>query len=857
MNHEQKERRMELLAPAGSFEAFKAAVENGADAVYLGGKSFNARASAANFDIESLRAVVRYAHDRQVKIYVTVNILVADREFPELIDYLYELYSIGVDAIILQDMGASELIRTVLPELERHASTQMTVNSSWGVRHLEKTGFQRVVLARETSAAEMRTIAEHTPLELEVFIHGALCICYSGQCLMSSFIGGRSGNRGTCAQPCRMTYQLVNKEKRDMLAGANVGEHLLSPRDLNLVEQLGELWETGVASLKIEGRMKRPEYVATVVRIYRQALDRLYANEGTQNTKLKGQLISDAERQELTQIFNRDFTQAYFEEQPGAELMSYSRPNNRGIRLGRVVKSEKGRLLMKLEVSLTPADGLEIWTGRGREGLTVERLWNLQGNPVPEGKAGETVQVEFNGLARPGDRIFKTHDAVLMEKARLSFQEGKEQRKRPLMMLLTGRTGEKLKLVVRDGEREVTVYSANEAEEAAKRPLTADYVLQQLGRLGTTPFWLDGLDLDLKGEIMIPVRDLNDMRRRAVEELLIEAERSQVSRSAYQKRVQVWQAELNEFRQNLSRAKVWDSKLTVAVSDLACLRAAAPAGAHRILLGGELWRSRRSFSGEDIRTGLDLCQKKGIEGVWRLPRIFNEAQSEKLLRELEQAARWDERPVVMVGNLGTLELVRSLDPDWPLEIDYTLNVFNEASLAYYLGLGAGMVTISPELNEDQIRTLAKWPGAEMLVFGDMEMMVSEYCPVGATLGGKKGERCSRPCVEAPYFLQDRLRYNFPIETDKECRMHLFNVKLLNLYEELDSIAGMGIRSIRLQLLRETPEQVGKIVSVFAEGWPRASVQEKKARNNVDHGAELLTSMFRDGFTKGHFFRGVL
>ncbi|KJR45246.1 Protease [Desulfosporosinus sp. I2] len=435
-------RALELLAPAGSFEAFKAAVENGADAVYLGGKSFNARASAANFDIEELQKAVRYAHERQAKVYVTVNILIADQEFQELLNYLYTLYEIGVDAVILQDVGVAELIHMILPEMETHASTQMTVNTSWGVQHLESLGFNRVVLARETSAAEMKAIAEQTPLDLEVFVHGALCIGYSGQCLMSSFIGGRSGNRGTCAQPCRMTYQLVNERKENLLIQKSTGEHLLSPRDLNLAEELTVLKQVGVHSLKVEGRMKRPEYVATVIRLYRQAIDRIGVVD-RQEGSAAAPLLTPGEHQELLQVFNRDFTSGYFKENLGAELMSYSRPNNRGTRLGRVTRLEAGRLSLKLEAALHPGDGIEFWTGRGREGVTVGLIWKDQ-IVITEGLPGETVQIEFSGVAQPGDRVFKTNDALLMEKARQSFQEGREQRKSPLALRLSGHEGEKI-----------------------------------------------------------------------------------------------------------------------------------------------------------------------------------------------------------------------------------------------------------------------------------------------------------------------------------------------------------------------------------------------------------------------------
>jgi len=843
----KESRPLELLAPAGSFEAFKAAVENGADAVYLGGKSFSARASAANFDSAELLKAVRYAHDRQVKVYVTVNILIADQEFQELLDYLYALHEAGVDALILQDVGVAELVHTILPEVETHASTQMTVNTSWGVHHLEALGFCRVVLARETSADEMKTIAEKTPLDIEVFVHGALCVGYSGQCLMSSFIGGRSGNRGTCAQPCRMTYQLVNEEHENLLVQKSSGEHLLSPRDLNLAEELADLKRIGIHSLKIEGRMKRPEYVATVIRLYRQAINRIDdQQEGSP-------LLTPGEHQELLQVFNRDFTSGYFRENLGAELMSYSRPNNRGTRLGRVARLDPGKLSLKLEAALHSGDGIEFWTGRGREGVTVGSIWKDQ-IEVEGGLAGETVQIEFFGMAQAGDRVFKTNDALLMEKARESFQEGREQRKAPLNMRLAGHVGDKLCLEVIESERRVTVYSASAAQKALKRPLTLDYAVQQLGRLGTTPFWLDKLELEIDEGIMVPVSDLNEMRRLAVEELLKAVPRQRVDRQTYKQRIERWKQRQAEERASLIKSVI--PQIAVAVSDKATLQAALEAGANRVLIGGEHWRSRHGFTLEEIRSGFEICRKQGIDCVWRLPRILNQAQSASLLIDLKKAAGWAEKPKLMISNLGELEIMRSVDENWPFEVDYALNVFNEASLAYFLRLGAKKVTLSPELHHEQLAPLAKWPGVELLAFGDLEMMVSEYCPVGATLGEKKGEHCTGTCVSEPHYLRDRMRYDFPIETDQECRMHLFNVKILNLYEELGQIRRMGISTVRLQLTRQTPRQVQQIVRLFVEAWD-SLYEGKKTSGISDEGMAELTSLFPEGFTKGHFFRGVL
>lgn len=855
---------MELLAPAGSFEAFKAGVENGADAIYMGGKSFGARASAANFNEEELRRAVQYAHERKVKVYVTVNILIADQEFPELFDYLYFLYSIGVDAVLLQDVGAADVIQHILPEIERHASTQMTVNTSWGTQHIEKLGMKRVVLARETSAEEMRRIAEKTPLDIEVFVHGALCVCYSGQCLMSSFIGGRSGNRGRCAQPCRMTYQLINEKRADTLRDANLGEHLLSPRDMNLVDEIALLKESGVYSLKVEGRMKRPEYVATVIRVYRQALDYVLADDSSRNS-LKP--IGEEERRELLQIFNRDFTQAYLKEHPGAELMSYMRPNNRGIRLGRVLKAQNNRLEIKLEASLHPGDGLDFWTSRGHEGITVGTIWRAQ-EEVTEGLPGEHVWIEFVGdKVRPGDRVFKTYDELLMNKARLSFQEGKEQRKRPLRARLSGSVGEPLTLEIGDGERLSKAQSSIPAQQAFKRPLTQEYAFRQLNRLGTTPFYLEELELDLKGEVMLPVSELNEMRRQAVEALLEEkTPPKQLVRSVYDQRIRDWKKQFTKEQEQIkeqerimegNRPPAAALRLTVAVSDLDSVRAALQGGARRIAMGGERWRSRKGMTLAEIQEGLKLCQKYKAQALWRWPRVLNEEQSDKLQKDLQKVKAWETRPQILLNNLGEFELLQEIDPEWGFETDFSLNVFNQAALAYWLRQGAQTVTLSPELEHQQLEGFKDWRRTEILVFGDLEMMVSEYCPVGATLGGKKGKHCSAPCVREPHYLRDRLKYDFPIETDLDCRMHLFNAKRLNLYKELDEIAKMGIGSIRLQLNRATPEQIRDTVRVFLEGWEKALQGEKITEQDAERVAAYLEARFPEGFTKGHYFRGIL
>lgn len=350
-------KEIELLAPAGTWEALEAAVNAGANAIYLGGKAFGARAYADNFGREELAKAVYFCHMHHVRLYITVNTLIDDKELQELAEYLLFLNNVGVDGIIVQDLGVIRLARKLVPELPLHASTQMTVTNSAGVVFAGKNGIVRVVPARELSLADLKA-ASAAGLEIEAFIHGALCVCYSGQCLMSSLIGGRSGNRGRCAQPCRLPYTLVNAQGKNLLEGQEAGQYLLSPKDLNTLSVLPQMIESGVLSYKIEGRMKRPEYVAVVVDAYRRAMDSYLAG---------AYQVPEKDLVNIEQIFNRDFTTAYLEKKQGREMMSDRRPNNRGVLVGRVqeLNGDYTRAVVKLEKPLHLGDGLEFWVKVG------------------------------------------------------------------------------------------------------------------------------------------------------------------------------------------------------------------------------------------------------------------------------------------------------------------------------------------------------------------------------------------------------------------------------------------------------------------------------------------------------------
>lgn len=503
---------IELLAPAGSWEALEAAVNAGADAVYMGGKAFGARQYASNFDREELTRAVYFAHMHRVRLYITVNTLVDDAEMPELADYLLFLNNVGVDGIIVQDMGVINLARKLVPQLPLHASTQMTVTSLAGVRLCAENGMERAVLARELSIKDIKTICSNTDTEIEVFIHGALCVCYSGQCLMSSLIGGRSGNRGRCAQPCRLPYKLTDKNGNDMLAGTDAGQYLLSPKDLNTLEILPQLIDAGVTSYKIEGRMKRPEYVAVVVDAYRRAIDSYLA--GNYN-------VPQQDFENIEQIFNRDFTTAYMVNRPGRTMMSDRRPNNRGVMVGRVVKLFKGenKAAIKLEKKLSLGDGLEFWVKvGGRVGTTVNKM-TQNGQEVTSALPGTQVVIDIPNGVRMNDRVFRTFDAELMAYAGKFYGE-KAKRRIPVDAVVTAKLGQPLTVLLTDDEGSTGFGETNFITETArKHALDEAAVRKQVNRLGTTEYVLNNLTVDLDDGVMVPMSEINEARRMAAEAL--------------------------------------------------------------------------------------------------------------------------------------------------------------------------------------------------------------------------------------------------------------------------------------------------------------------------------------------------
>jgi len=723
-------RKPELLAPAGNWDSLVAAVENGADAVYLGGKRLNARQSAGNFDDSEIARAIEYAHVRGARVYVTVNIMLDDRELPEAMEFLRFLQQSGADAAIVQDLGLVRLAGKVIPELPLHASTQMTVHNLPSVLALKEAGVSRVIMARELSLEAMKEIIRKSGIEIEAFIHGAMCICYSGQCLMSSMIGGRSGNRGRCAQPCRLPYVLVDRHGRTMADPGTAGSYLLSPRDLNMSKNMPDLVNSGITALKIEGRMKRPEYVATVVRVYRALLDRAAAGGDF--------FVSPDEARDLLQIFNRDFTTGYFYGRTGPELMSYKRPNNRGLFLGRVKGYNKTNRLVEiaLDEALRVGDGIEVWiTAGGRTAGEVNRIF-MGSEPVLRAPAGSVVQLDIPGRVFTGDRVFKTHDAALIEKARASYTSPKGQKKIPLAFKVSARLGEPLKITVEDeggnaGEAETEA----PAQQALNRPLTREYLEKQLSRLGNTPFEMAELQLDLAGDLMVPVSEINEARRTALSR--IEVKRAAVfghepvPDDVFSRR---YAAAINS---GPAKAACIKKKpvLSVTVTDLPSLKAAVESGAGMVYFGGEQFRSKEALSEAQIIKGSEICADAGVSFILSSSRILHDKEIDRFCSLLDKLAK-KHLNGVQAGSLGLIRKVREFT-DKPLYADFSLNVFNHESANYLAEAGVSQVTLSPELTLEQIRMLvpALPVPAEVIVHGALPLMVSEYCAAGSQLGG--------------------------------------------------------------------------------------------------------------------------
>ena len=770
---------IELLAPVGSFDALKAAVQNGANAVYLGGKDFSARASANNFDREELIEAVKYAHIRDVRVFVTTNTLIKQDEIEDFVEYAKFLYDIDVDALIMQDIGVAMLIHDLLPDFELHASTQMVAHSLEDVQYLESIGFKRVVLARELTVDEIKYICDNTNVDIEIFVHGALCVCYSGGCLMSSMIGNRSGNRGRCAQPCRQKYTMI-----DISTGEEIhsnGEYLLSTKDLNTIEDVDKIIETGVLSLKIEGRMKKPEYVATVINSYRNAIDEYQATKKVN--------ISTETMEDLYTIFNRKFTKGLILGEVGEDVMNSNVPNNQGLYVGKVVDYNKKakRLKIKLEGTLKKGDGINLGGG------TIGRI--IKGKEIAQiGYKGETIELDFIGEARKNQPVFKTSDTNLIDKAQKTYTQDKEFAKSLIDAEITIKLGEypELKLIDKNNNS-VTVKGDKLVEKALKVALGEEKIETQIKKLGNTPYELEDLKINLDEGVSMPISLINQMRREAIE--LLDEARIPVKGRAYK------DSKIKYSPKKYAKDTNSNSKIRVKINNIEALKSIINLDIDMIYY-------------EDVATleqAMAMATANNKKLIYSAPRIVRNKEYKRLEKSNEYC-----KENVQISALGQVKYYKENSENVSFDVDYYLNPFNSETINHYKKEGATTVCISQELNIHEIKETTKYTDMEIetVAYGYIPMMLSEYCPMGVVARScKKDKRCAT-CKESKYVLRDFKGEEYRISQDLFCRSTIYNSIANCLINNLDELSDAGINVFRLDFTHESPELISKITKAF-------------------------------------------
>ena len=804
-------KEIELLAPVGSFDSLKAAVQNGANAVYLGGKDFSARASANNFDREELKEAVKYAHIRDVRVFVTTNTLIKQNELEDFVEYAKFLYDIDVDAIIMQDIGAAMLIHELLPDFELHASTQMVAHSLEDVQYLESIGFKRVVLARELTVEEIKYICDNANVDIEIFVHGALCVCYSGGCLMSSMIGNRSGNRGRCAQPCRQKYTMIDISTGEEIH--NNGDYLLSTKDLNTIEEIDKIIDTGVLSLKIEGRMKKPEYVATVIKSYRDAIDEY---ETTKKVN-----ISDETMEDLYTIFNRKFTKGLILGEVGEEVMNSNVPNNQGLYVGKVVDYNKKakRLKIKLEGTLKKGDGINLGGG------TIGRI--IKGKDIAQiGYKGETIELDFIGEAKKNQLVFKTSDTDLIDRAQKTYTQDKEFSKSLIDAEISIKLDSypELRLIDKN-ENIVTVQGDKLVEKSLKVALSEEKIETQIKKLGNTPYEIDQLKINLDEGVSMPISLINQIRREAIE--LLDNARISVKGRMYKDN------DIKYSPKIYSRNADNKSKIRVKVNNIEALKSILNLDIDMIYY-------------EDVSTieqAMTMANANNKKLIYSAPRIVRNREYKRLEKSDEYC-----KDHVQISALGQVKYYKENSESVKFDVDYYLNPFNSETINHYKKEGAETVCISQELNLHEIKETTQYTDLEIetVAYGYIPMMLSEYCPMGVVARScKKDKRCAN-CKESKYVLRDFKGEEYRVSQDIFCRSTIYNSSANCLINNLDELSEAGINIFRLDFTHETPELIEKITKSFIDVIENDFVADAKS-------LEVFEDM---DTTLGHLYKGV-
>lgn len=788
----------------------RAAVANGADAVYFGLSNFNARHRATNFTLEELPQTIDYLHRHNVRGYLACNTLIFSDELDEVARFIVAIAAAGADAVIVQDFGLARLIARLAPGLPVHGSTQMTLTEPRGIEFVRRLGVERVILARELSLAEIERVREQTDLPLEVFVHGALCVAYSGQCLTSEALGGRSANRGQCAQACRMPYELMVDGRRRELGDY---AYLLSPQDLAGHDHVAELARLGVASLKIEGRLKSAQYVAATTRAYRKALDA--AEQG------RPFLLDRQEQLDLAQSFSRGFTPGFLEGVNHQRLVHGRFPKSRGVYIGAVVEIRGDRVLVELAAEhdaatsldpvIKPGDGVVFDEGHPEQDEQGGRVLKVCR------RAGDARQIEVNfregavnlAAIASGAFVWKTDDPAFRRRIEQTYSRDCTPRRASVTVRIAGRAGGPLRATLDDGVNKTTVEWPGPLRAALKHPLTESLVREQFGRLGETPFELGDVELALAGPVMAPKSVLNELRRRAVAQLLELRSAGSPSRAL---RPQA----LDELRREIAAASpppmVASPRLYVLVRTTQQLDAVCDwsqgAACRPALVYCDFEDVRR------YREAVAVAREAGLAVGLATLRIIKPAE-EGLLAKIAAA----EPDAVLVRNLAALGWFREHAHQVELIGDFSLNIANELTAGLFLGEGLARVVPSYDLSWEQLAAMLARiaPGRfEAVIHQHIPMFHMEHCVFAAALSeGKDWRDCGRPCDRHRVELRDRVGVEFPLLADTGCRNTVFNSVAQSAAEYVSRMLKLGLRHFRIELLRENAAESQALLTRYA------------------------------------------
>jgi putative protease len=824
----------ELLAPAGDWECAKAAIENGADAIYFGLEKFNARMRAHNFTESDLPRLMEFLHRRGVRGYVTLNTLVFENELAEAEQYLRAIIAAGVDAVIVQDAGICRLIRELSPDFPIHASTQMTITSVAGVEFARELGCHLVVLARELSIQEIAKIQnapgsefpspegvggsapQPSKLPLEVFVHGALCVAYSGQCLTSESLGGRSANRGECAQACRMPYDLISDGKAVPLGDRR---YLLSPQDLAGLELLPQLASAGVVSLKIEGRLKTPAYVANITRVYRRALDELRSkSQALQSSPVEDENHREEDRYSMEMSFSRGLYTGWLGGINNQELVHARFGKKRGEYLGKVTSVHHDAVEVRLEAALKPGDGVVFDAGQPEEKEEGGRVYEVRsrnvGSGISELRFGRD-HIDFRRI-RTGDRLWKTSDPELEKRWRQSYEGDAPKFTRPITFEIHGLANRPLTLIGRDeGGHVAQVESCMPLAVAERQPLTTERLREQLGRLGGTPFHLGTLENKLEGTVLLPVSELNRLRR----EITAELERQRMQPKRWTLQDQTTRATVAPGAKAVALANqpvlaTTEAQLVVLVRSLPQLEAAIRSGVTTVYCDFEnpkkyrdavtQFRAAHSNRPEDGRAGAEIFVAP--------PRIFK--PGEEWILEQVRSSNADGFLVRNYDHLGAFAGHRRIG-------DFSLNVANHLAADHFRNrFGLERVTASYDLNFQQLEALlhgAPPDWFEITIHQHMPMFHMEHCVFCSFLSSGKDYRdCGRPCDTHDVRLRDRVGAEHPVKADVGCRNTVFNSQAQTGAEYVERLLSHGVRHFRLEFLNETAAEVATTITRYRQ-----------------------------------------